>query len=374
MIQLDSLKKTPLYDTHLKYGAKMIEFAGFSMPVQYESILKEHEAVRKNAGLFDVSHMGEIIIEGKDSEKFINYMLTNDITKISANQAMYSPMCYQNGTTVDDLLVYKFSNKKYMLVVNASNIDKDYNWIDENKNGYNIVVKNISNEISELALQGPKSQEILQKMTEYNLDDMKYYHFDKINLDGVDCLISRSGYTGEDGFEIFLKNDYAQPMWEKILAVGEEFGIKPAGLGARDTLRFEAGLPLYGNELSENITPLEAGLGSFVKLEKDFIGRDALFKQKQEGLKRKIVGFEMADNGIPRHGYDVYAQGEKIGYVTTGYLSPTLNKNIGMALISSQFATIGNEINIIIRNKHYKAFVTSKNFYKKNYKNRRLFL
>ncbi|MDN5316011.1 MAG: aminomethyltransferase [Thermoanaerobacterium sp.] len=368
MIQLDSLKKTPLYDTHLKYGAKMIEFAGFSMPVQYESILKEHEAVRKNAGLFDVSHMGEIIIEGKDSEKFINYMLTNDITKISANQAMYSPMCYQNGTTVDDLLVYKFSNKKYMLVVNASNIDKDYNWIDENKNGYNIVVKNISNEISELALQGPKSQEILQKMTEYNLDDMKYYHFDKINLDGVDCLISRSGYTGEDGFEIFLKNDYAQPMWEKILAVGEEFGIKPAGLGARDTLRFEAGLPLYGNELSENITPLEAGLGSFVKLEKDFIGRDALFKQKQEGLKRKIVGFEMADNGIPRHGYDVYAQGEKIGYVTTGYLSPTLNKNIGMALISSQFATIGNEINIIIRNKHYKAFVTSKNFYKKNYK------
>ncbi|MDK2806986.1 MAG: aminomethyltransferase, partial [Thermoanaerobacterium sp.] len=265
MIQLDSLKKTPLYDTHLKYGAKMIEFAGFSMPVQYESILKEHEAVRKNAGLFDVSHMGEIIIEGKDSEKFINYMLTNDITKISANQAMYSPMCYQNGTTVDDLLVYKFSNKKYMLVVNASNIDKDYNWIDENKNGYNIVVKNISNEISELALQGPKSQEILQKMTEYNLDDMKYYHFDKINLDGVDCLISRSGYTGEDGFEIFLKNDYAQPMWEKILAVGEEFGIKPAGLGARDTLRFEAGLPLYGNELSENITPLEAGLGSFVK-------------------------------------------------------------------------------------------------------------
>ncbi|WP_209453366.1 glycine cleavage system aminomethyltransferase GcvT [Thermoanaerobacterium butyriciformans] len=368
MIRLDSLKKTPLYDTHLKYGAKMIEFAGFSMPVQYESILKEHEAVRKNAGLFDVSHMGEIIIEGKDSEKFINYMVTNDITKISAYQAMYSPMCYSNGTTVDDLLVYKFSNEKYMLVVNASNIDKDYNWIIENKSGYNIDVKNISNEISELALQGPKSQEILEKMTEYNLDNMKYYHFDKINLDGVDCLISRSGYTGEDGFEIFLKNDYAQSMWEKVLAVGEEFGIKPAGLGARDTLRFEAGLPLYGNELSEDITPFEAGLGFFVKLEKDFIGRDALFKQKQEELKRKIVGFEMIDNGIPRHGYDVYAQGEKIGYVTTGYQSPSLKKNIGMALIKSQFAINGNEINIIIRNKPYKAFVTSKNFYKKNYK------
>ncbi|MBP2071457.1 aminomethyltransferase [Thermoanaerobacterium butyriciformans] len=365
---MDSLKKTPLYDTHLKYGAKMIEFAGFSMPVQYESILKEHEAVRKNAGLFDVSHMGEIIIEGKDSEKFINYMVTNDITKISAYQAMYSPMCYSNGTTVDDLLVYKFSNEKYMLVVNASNIDKDYNWIIENKSGYNIDVKNISNEISELALQGPKSQEILEKMTEYNLDNMKYYHFDKINLDGVDCLISRSGYTGEDGFEIFLKNDYAQSMWEKVLAVGEEFGIKPAGLGARDTLRFEAGLPLYGNELSEDITPFEAGLGFFVKLEKDFIGRDALFKQKQEELKRKIVGFEMIDNGIPRHGYDVYAQGEKIGYVTTGYQSPSLKKNIGMALIKSQFAINGNEINIIIRNKPYKAFVTSKNFYKKNYK------
>lgn len=368
MIRLDSLKKTPLYDTHLKYGAKMIEFAGFSMPVQYESILKEHEAVRKNAGLFDVSHMGEIIIEGKDSEKFINYMVTNDITKISAYQAMYSPMCYSNGTTVDDLLVYKFSNEKYMLVVNASNIDKDYNWIIENKSGYNIDVKNISNEISELALQGPKSQEILEKMTEYNLDNMKYYHFDKINLDGVDCLISRSGYTGEDGFEIFLKNDYAQSMWEKVLAVGEEFGIKPAGLGARDTLRFEAGLPLYGNELSEDITPFEAGLGFFVKLEKDFIGRDALFKQKQEELKRKIVGFEMIDNGIPRHGYDVYAQGEKIGYVTTGYQSPSLKKNIGMALIKSQFAINGNEINIIKRNKPYKAFVTSKNFYKKNYK------
>lgn len=364
----NNLKKTSLYETHLKYGAKMIDFAGFAMPVQYESILKEHEAVRKSAGLFDVSHMGEIIIEGKDSDKFINYIISNNIAKISDNQAMYSPMCYANGTTVDDLLVYKFSNEKYMLVVNASNIDKDYNWIFENKSGYNIAVKNISNEVSELALQGPKAQEILQKTTEYNLDDMKYYHFDKINLAGVNCLISRTGYTGEDGFEIFLRNDYAQSMWEKILAVGEEFGIKPAGLGARDTLRFEAGLPLYGNELSDDITPLEAGLGSFVNFEKDFIGRDALFKQKQEGLKRKIVGFEMIDNGIPRHGYDVYAQGEKIGYVTTGYLSPTLKKNIGMALISSKFANIGNEINIVVRNKPLKALVSSKNFYKKNYK------
>ncbi|MDE4542201.1 glycine cleavage system aminomethyltransferase GcvT [Thermoanaerobacterium sp. R66] len=365
---MDSLKRTPLYDIHKKYGAKMIDFAGFEMPVQYESILKEHEAVRKNAGLFDVSHMGEIIVEGRDSEKFINYMVTNDITKIGANQAMYSPMCYSNGTTVDDLLVYKFSYEKYMLVVNASNIDKDYKWLWENKNDFAVEIKDESGEISELALQGPKSQEILEKITNYDLDSLKYYHFDYMDLDGINCLVSRSGYTGEDGFEIFLKNEYVALMWEKILSVGENLGIKPAGLGARDTLRFEAGLPLYGNELSDDITPLEAGLGSFVKLDKSFLGKEALLNQKEEGLKRKIVGFEMADNAIPRHGYDVYAEGEKIGYVTTGYLSPTLKKNIGMALINSQFATIGNEINIIIRNKPYKAFVASKNFYKKNYK------
>lgn len=365
---MDNLKKTSLYETHIKYGGKLIDFAGWALPVQYEGILKEHETVRTKAGLFDVSHMGEIKITGPDAEKFIQYLVTNDISKLASNQVIYTPMCYQNGGTVDDLLVYKFSHDDFLLVVNASNTDKDYNWILDNKNGYNMKIENISDNITELALQGPKAQEILQSLTDYNLDNMKFFYFEKIDVNGVKCLVSRTGYTGEDGFEIYTKNEYGPFIWEQIMEKGKELGLKPAGLGARDTLRFEAGLPLYGNELSKDISPLEAGLSFFVKFDKDFIGKNALQNQKQDGIKRKLIGFEMIDNGIPRHGYEAAIDGDIIGFVTTGYFSPTLNKNIGLALIGSRFAKVGNEIEILIRKKPLKAVMTGKNFYKKNYK------
>jgi aminomethyltransferase len=365
---MDNLKKTPLYKTHIKYGGKIIDFAGWALPVQYEGIIKEHLAVRTKAGLFDISHMGEIKITGPDAEKFIQYLVTNDISKLAYNQVIYTTMCYQNGGTVDDLLVYKFSSDDFLLVVNASNTDKDYNWILDNKERYNIKIKNISNNISQLALQGPKAQEILQSLTEYNFNKIKFFCFEKIDIKGIKCIVSRTGYTGEDGFEIYTKNEYGPFIWEQIMEKGKELGLKPVGLGARDTLRFEAGLPLYGNELSNDISPLEAGLGFFVKLDKDFIGKDALQNQKQDGIKRKLIGFEMIDNGIPRHGYKVAINGNVIGFVTTGYFSPTLKKNIGLALIGSRFVKVSNKIEILIRKKPLKAVITGKNFYKNKYK------
>jgi aminomethyltransferase len=268
---LDSLKKTPLFDLYKKYNGKIIDFAGWALPVQFESIISEHEAVRNAAGLFDVSHMGEIIVKGRD--------------------------------VVDDLLIYKYSDEHFLLVVNAANIEKDYKWMKDNKGVYAVEINNISDEISELAIQGPKAEEVLQKLTDTDLSQIKFFYFkDNVKIAGINSLISRTGYTGEDGFEIYIPNKYAIELWEKIIEVGKEYGLKPAGLGARDTLRFEAGLPLYGNELSEEITPLEAGFEFFVKFDKgNFIGKDALLKQKEEGVKRKIVGFEMIDNGIPRH-------------------------------------------------------------------------
>lgn len=367
---MDNGKKTKLYDTHQKYGGKIIEFAGWLMPVQYEGILEEHEAVRKNAGLFDVSHMGEVEVTGKDAFNYVQNLVTNDISTLTDNQIMYSPMCYPNGGTVDDLLVYKHNEEHYLLVINAGNIGKDFEWMLQNKGIFETHLVNVSNEISEVALQGPKSQEILQKLTDFNLNEIKFYHFiSDVVIDGVKCLVSRTGYTGEDGFEIYTENQYIEKIWDDILEAGNPYGIKPAGLGCRDTLRFEAALPLYGNELSKDITPLEAGLSFFVKLNKDnFIGKDALLKQKEKGLKRKIVGLEMKERGIPRHGYTVTANGENIGIITTGYMSPTLKRNIGLALIDSKYSELGTEINVLIRNKPIKAEVVSKKFYKKNYK------
>lgn len=367
---METTKKTALFNVHKKYGGKLIEFAGWSLPVEYESLISEHEAVRNSAGIFDVSHMGEVEVIGKDAVSFIQKLITNNIDCLKDNQVIYTLMCYPDGGVVDDLLVYKLNNEQFMLVINASNVEKDFEWMLSNIKDFDISLINISNDISEVALQGPKAQQILQKLTDTNLDDIKFFYFkEDVDISGVKCLVSRTGYTGEDGFEIYTSNLYIEKIWESILEIGRAYGLKPAGLGCRDTLRFEAALPLYGNEISKDITPLEAGLGYFVKLNKgDFIGKGALESQKLNGLSRKLVGFEMKDRGIPRHNYDVYKDDKKIGFVTTGYFSPTLKKNIGLALIDSNCAELGTEISIMIRNKACKAEIINKKFYNKNYK------
>lgn len=367
---MGDLKRTAVFKGYEAYGGKIIDFAGWEMPVQFEGIIPEHEAVRKAAGLFDVSHMGEVEIKGPQALDYVNNLITNDVSLIENGQIAYSMMCYPDGGIVDDLLAYRYSADNFLLVINASNIDKDVKWMLDNKGDFDVNIQNISDNVSELAIQGPRAQEILQKLTDANLSDIKFFYFmDGVMIDGQRCLVSRTGYTGEDGFEIYTSNEAVERLWNRILASGNEYGIKPAGLGARDTLRFEASLPLYGNELSKEITPLEAGLGMFVKLnKKSFVGREALLKQKEEGLKRKLVGFEMKDRGVPRHGYDVFGDGERIGFVTTGYLSPSLQKSIGLALIDIKHTELGSPIEIAIRNKRVKAEVISKAFYKKNYK------
>ena len=365
------LKKTSLNEVHKKLGGKLVDFTGWELPIQFEGIKEEHFAVRERAGLFDVSHMGEVTIDGLDALKFVDYIVANDATTMNENQVMYTFMCNEKGGVVDDLLVYKYTNEKILLVVNASNIEKDYNWIVKQAKAFDVVTKNISDDVTQIAIQGPKAQEILQKITDTDLNEIKFFTFNsKVLVAGEECIVSRTGYTGEDGFEIYCSPKNVEHLWRKILEVGKEHGIKPAGLGARDTLRFEANLPLYGNELSKDITPLEAGYGFFVKLQKEnFIGKKALEIQKEEGLKRRIVGFEMIGRGIPRHGYIVTNNdGKEIGFVTTGYHSPTLNKNIGLAMVDIEYKALGSEINIIIRNKTVKAKVIKRKFYIKKYK------
>jgi aminomethyltransferase len=367
---VEKLKKTALFNSYKKYGAKIIDFAGWSMPVQFEGIIPEHEAVREKAGLFDVSHMGEADITGKDALEFVQNLITNDAAVLEDNQILYTPMCYPDGGIVDDIIVYRFNGEHFFLVINAANIKKDISWMIGHKGNFDVEIKNISSSIIQLAVQGPKAQNILQKLTNVDLGKIKFF-FCKRNviISGRKCMISRTGYTGEDGFEIYSAAENGEYLWNRIFEAGREEGIKPAGLGARDTLRFEVNLPLYGNELSEAITPLEAGIGFFVKLDKkNFIGREALLKQKEEGIKRKIIGFEMKERGIPRHGYEVLAEGRKIGEVTTGYHSPSLKKNIGLALVDSAYSKLGTEIFVKIRGRLLKAEVADKKFYKKKYK------
>lgn len=367
---MTELRKTSLFNVHQKYGGKVVDYSGWALPVQFEGITPEHEAVRTSAGLFDVSHMGEVEVKGSQALEFVQNLVTNDVSVLNDNQVLYNLMCYPDGGIVDDLLVYKFSNDHFFLVINASNVEKDYNWMVENAVGYDVQLKNLSDEISEIAIQGPKAEVILQKLTDTDLSQVGFFYCKKgVSIAGANCLISRTGYTGEDGFEIYLDHNNSEMVWEKLMDAGSEEGIKPAGLGARDTLRFEATLPLYGNEIGRDITPLEAGLGFFVKLNKqNFIGKDALVKQKEEGLKRKVVGFEMIDRGIPRHGYEVHADGKKIGFVTTGYSAPTVKKNIGLAMVDIEYSKLDTEIEIMIRNKATKAKVISKKFYQKQYK------
>ncbi|WP_042679493.1 glycine cleavage system aminomethyltransferase GcvT [Anaerosalibacter massiliensis] len=360
------LKKTPLYDEHVKLGGKVVDYAGWALPVQYEGIMKEHKAVRTAAGIFDVTHMGEIIVKGKDALEYLQYIFTNDLSKLTKNRIIYTFLCYPDGGVVDDLLVYKIDEDEYMLVPNAANTDKDFKWMIDNKKNFNIIIENVSDQIGEVALQGPLSEKILNELTEEDLSEIKPFSFKKdIIIADVKALVSRTGYTGEDGFEIYTSSEDIKKVWNSILEVGEKYGIAPTGLGCRDTLRFEAGLPLYGHEISENISPLEGDLKFFVKLNKeDFIGKEVLEKQ-DKNLSRKVVGFELKGRGVPRENYEVHKNGNKIGHVTTGYFSPTLKKNIGMALIDIAETEIGNEIDIIIRNKPVKAEIINKRFYKR---------
>ena len=361
-------KKTPLYDEHVKLGGKIVDYAGWLLPVQYEGLVQEHEAVRNAVGLFDVSHMGEITIKGKDALAFVDYLMTNDITKVVDNQIIYTFMCRPTGFVVDDLLVYRFGPEEFYLVVNASNADKDYAWILEQKGDFQVEIENISDDVGEVAIQGPLAQKVLQKLTKTDLDKITFFTLDrKVDVNGVECMVSRTGYTGEDGFEVYTTNEGVVKVWNDLLEAGKDEGIKPVALGCRDTLRFEASLPLYGHEMGEEINPLEGGFKYFVKLDKeaDFIGKEELNKQWTEGLKRKLAGFEMVGRGIPRENYEIQKDGQVIGHVTTGYMSPTLKKSIGNALIKTEFTPIGTEIDIMIRNKPVKAVVISKKFLKK---------
>jgi aminomethyltransferase len=364
------LKKTPLNDIHRELGARMIDFGGWDMPVQYTGLTDEHRAVRERAGLFDVSHMGECRIVGKDGEMAVNRLVTNDISLMTDGQIMYSPMCNEQGGTVDDLIVYRLDRENYFLVINASNTDKDVAWIREHTKGFDVAVTDESPLWGQLALQGPDAQAILSGLVDFPPGDIGFFTFRTVAVAGIEVILSRSGYTGEDGFELYCPAEKAADLWNSLMDAGSSKGLLPCGLGARDTLRFEAALPLYGNELGDDISPLEAGLGIFVKLDgEDFIGRDALLTQKKEGLKRKIVGFEMTGKGIPRHGYPVYDNEEKeIGVVTTGYAAPTVGKTVGLALIDAGSAVLGTEIMIGIRTKKAEALVCSKRFYSKKYK------
>lgn len=368
---MTELKRTPLFEVYKEYGGKTIDFGGWELPVQFSSIKEEHEAVRTKAGLFDVSHMGEISVKGPGSLSYLQKMMTNDVSRLKNGGAQYTAMCYETGGTVDDLLVYKLAEDDYLLVVNASNIDKDFSWLQDHLDE-NVQIENLSEGMAQLAIQGPLAETILQKMaTDDDLGKIGFFKFaDKVNLNGKEALVSRTGYTGEDGFEIYCPTEDAVDLWRAILETGKCSGVIPCGLGSRDTLRFEANLALYGQELSADISPLEAGIGFAVKLnkEEDFIGKEALLKQKENGLPRKLVGIEMIDRGIPRFGYPVFKGETKIGEVTTGTQSPTLKKNIGLALLNAAETEIGTEVEVEIRGKKLKAVVSATPFYKRDKK------
>ena len=366
----ENLKKTPLNEAHRALGGKMVDFGGWDMPVQYKAgVIEEHMATRTRSGLFDVSHMGEIWVEGEDAILFVNRITTNDVTKLVDGQAHYSALTNESGGVVDDLLVYRFDQDKLLLVVNAGTTDKDWAWITSHKKDENITLTNASADYCQIAIQGPDAIGILQKLTDTKLDEIKYYHFATGKVDGVESIISRTGYTGEDGFEVYADAKYAERLWNKLLETGSygtEGGILPAGLAARNTLRLEAAMSLYEHELNDEITPLEAGLGWITKLPKgDFIGREPLQKQKDAGIKRKIVGFEMKEPGIARDGFDVYVGDEKVGGVTSGSPAPFLKKNIGLAMLPVEFANEGQEIRIDIRGKKVGAEVVKTPFYKR---------
>ncbi|MDE6866913.1 MAG: glycine cleavage system aminomethyltransferase GcvT [Muribaculaceae bacterium] len=359
------LQLTCLHDCHVALGALMSPFGGFDMPIQYAGITEEHNAVRQHVGVFDVSHMGEVRVKGKDALRFVNHIFTNDVTGASDGQIYYGMMCREDGGTVDDLLVYKVKDDEYFLVINASNIDKDIDWIRQNAEGFDVEIIDECLVYGEVAIQGPESEKVMEDVLGLDVKDIPFYNFRIIPAEGEDIIVSRTGYTGEDGFEIYGSHDYIRKVWDRLM----EAGVQPCGLGCRDTLRFEVGLPLYGDELADDISPIEASLSIFVKLDKpEFIGKEALARQKAEGVTRRIVGLELEGNAIPRHGYPVEVNGEKVGEVTTGYRSISTGKSVAMAMIDKPFDKLGTEVEVRIRKKTFPAKVVKKKFYEKNYK------
>lgn len=367
------LKRTPLFEKHIQYGGKLIDFGGWELPVQYGTgILAEHKMVRERAGLFDVSHMGELIVSGSGANDFIQSLITNDLEKIGDGETIYSPICRSDGGTVDDLIVYQIAKDDFFVVVNAANTDKDFAWFKKHCPA-GILCENRSAEYAQLAVQGPLAEKILQTLTEFDLATMKFFHFaQNVVVAGVNCLASRTGYTGEDGFELYCAAEKGPALWDAILAAGKE-DIAPIGLGARDTLRFEAKLPLYGHEITDEITPVEAGLGFFVRTEKpsDFFGKSVLRGQKEGGLTRKLCEVEMTGRGIPRAGYKIAKDANQIGFITTGMFAPTLGKNIALAILPVEFAAPGTAIEVMIRDKPVAAEVKKGIFYSKKTKSKK---
>ena len=362
-------KRTCLYEKHVQMGALMSPFGGFVMPIQYAGIAPEHQAVRQHAGLFDVSHMGEVSVKGPEAERYVQHLFTNDVAGAPVGKIFYGMMCYENGGTVDDLLVYKMGENDFFLVINASNIDKDWDWMRQQAGGFDIDLQNLSDHYGQIAVQGPEAEDVVQRVLGISCQDLEFYTATTFPVAGEDnglrAIISRTGYTGEDGFEIYASHAYINYCWDKLIAAG----VQACGLGCRDTLRFEVGLPLYGNELSADISPIMAGLSMFVKFDKpEFIGREALLRQKTEGTLRRLVGIELHDKAIPRHGYAVLKDGQPIGEVTTGYHTLSTDKSVCMALVESQYARLGTEVEIQIRKKVFPGTVCKKMFYQKNYK------
>lgn len=358
------VKQTYLHDKHIALGAKMVDFAGWHMPVQYTSIIEEHKTVRENAGLFDVSHMGEVFVYGKDATDFLNKLVPQDISKLDYEKAVYCQLTKENGGIVDDLIIYKIGIERYLIICNASRIDEDINRIVNNKNGYDVEIDNQSHNYSLLALQGPKAVDIMKKMG-YDIQNQQSFTIKPAKIEGLKLLVSRTGYTGEDGFELLVENEKAPFLWDKILENGQEYGIKPIGLGARDTLRLEAGLHLYGNDLDEDTTPIEAGLSWSVPKDKavDYNGKNVIIEQISNGVSKKLIGLEMLNRNIARHGYEVYFNGEKVGYVTSGCVSPSTGKNIALAYVNnSKEICTGSIVQVMIREKLHDALVVKRPF------------
>jgi aminomethyltransferase len=360
------MKLTKFNQVHKGLGAKMVEFAGYEMPIQYSSIIAEHKAVRNSVGVFDVSHMGEVFVTGKDAEKFVQYLTINDASKLFAGRVQYSAMCYPDGGIVDDLLVYKISNEQFMLVINASNIDKDFRWMNES-NKFDVELANQSDDYTLLAIQGPNSLNTLQKLSDKEIN-LEYYHFTQMNIAAIEMIVSRTGYTGELGFELYFKGNEkdAENLWNKIFEAGKEFNIQPAGLASRDSLRLEMGFCLYGNDIDQTTNPLEAGLGWITKLNKpEFIGQSSLLKIKEDGVTRKLVAMTSDQKTFPRHGYEISVNGNKIGHITSGTVSPVTEKPIALGYVQKDFASIGTQVNFLIRDKEIPAEIVKLPFVKK---------
>ncbi len=359
-------KRTCLYDKHVALGALMSPFGGFDMPIQYKGIVEEHNAVRNHVGVFDVSHMGESRITGTDAEKFVNRIFTNDVWESPKGKVFYGMMLYEDGGTVDDLLVYKMDENDFFLVYNAANIDKDVAWIDQQSKGFDVKIDHQSDQYGQLAVQGPEGETTMKEVLGIDCSDLTFYTHKEVECDGETMIVSRTGYTGEDGFEIYASHKVIVKFWDMLMAAG----VQPCGLGCRDTLRFEAGLPLYGDELSPEISPITATLGMFAKLDKQggFIGSEACAKQKAEGSPKKLVGLEIHDKAIPRHGYPVLDGEKEVGYITTGYHSITLDKSLAFALVDREVGALGNELSVKIRKKVFPATIIKKRFYQANYK------